>query len=92
MYALLLQSLDKRNQSLGLNSRFATTESDTSTLAEEWLLAHRLLYDMFDIGLLSLAFEVYRIGIGAVKTTEVATLQEYHQSQTWAIECSERLV
>ena len=78
MYALLLQSLNEWNQSLRLNGRLATTESDTSALAEEWFFANRLLDDMFDVGLLRLTFEIYRIGVGAVKTTEVATLQEYH--------------
>ena len=80
MYTLLLESLAERYQRLRLQGRLTTTEGDATTLAKEGLLAYRLLNDVLSIGLLSLATHIYRIGVGAVEATEVATLQEYHKA------------
>jgi hypothetical protein len=92
MYTLLLQSFAERNQSLRLQGWLATTEGYAATLAKEWLFAHCLLDDMLQVGLFGLATEIYGVGISAVQATEVASLQEYHQSQTRAIEGAKRFV
>ena len=70
----------------------STAKSNSSTLAKEWFFANCLLDNMFQIGLLSLTFEIYGIGISTVETTKVAALQKDYQSQTRTIEGSKRLV
>ena len=90
--ALLLQSLDEWYQRLRLNGWLATAEGYTTALAEEGLLADSLFDDMLQVGLFCLATKVYSVGVSAIQAAEIAPLQEYHQSQAWTIECSERLV
>ena len=91
MDAGLLERADQRDESCGLEGRFATREGDASAAPEEGFLIDGHAENLRGLGRLAAA-GLDRIGVGAVETAEVAALQENDEPESRPVESSHGFV
>ena len=84
VYALSLETLEQRQQSTGLQRRFASRESHPATAAEERFLTDSHADNLIDGDILT-ASAGHRVGIGTIGTPEVAALDKHHKPQPGTI-------